>query len=286
MTTPVECRDGLWWKRDDLLIFPNGVSGKVRASMHLAEKAAAEGCHTLVYGGSVLAPAVGRVATAAHQVGTRCVIVLGGTLPDTAIRHENVAVAVAAGAILDIGPVGYNPALQRRAAALAALPGHRQIAYGITTPPDAAPDEVRKFLDVDAPEVDNLPDIETIVMPFGSGNTAAAILYGLTRRYKPRSLRRVMLLGVGPDRRRWLSQRLSYVGVDAFPFALDHVPLHPGFATYSDRMPETLDGIDLHPTYEGKIARWLNLNRPDWWRRDGSTLLWVVGGPIRRGGPQ
>jgi uncharacterized membrane protein len=41
------------------------------------------------------------------------------------------------------------------------------------------------------------------------------------------------------------------------------------------------DGIVLHPTYEGKVVRYLDEHRPSWWtRRDGSTALWIVGGPI------
>ena len=40
------------------------------------------------------------------------------------------------------------------------------------------------------------------------------------------------------------------------------------------------DGIVFHPTYEGKVIRYLNGMEPEWWTRDDKTLLWVVGGPL------
>jgi hypothetical protein len=129
----------------------------------------------------------------------------------------------------------------------------------------------------------NLPDeIETLILPFGSGNTACGVLYGL-HDFAPASLRRVVLVGIGPDRLEWAEHRLGAVGRELVPAGVDlvHVPLHPWFATYGDRMPETWDGIVLHPTYEGKVVRFLNNAEPDYWtRRDGTTCLWIVGGPI------
>lgn len=55
------------------------------------------------------------------------------------------------------------------------------------------------------------------------------------------------------------------------------------YARYADRMPATEDGITMHPTYEGKVVRYLNEQAPEWWtRRDGTTCLWIVGGPLGR----
>jgi hypothetical protein len=138
-------------------------------------------------------------------------------------------------------------------------------------------------------QVANLPDeIETLVIPFGSGNTASGILYGLWNVGIPTSLKRVVLVGVGPDRLQWMRSRLDYVGVqmdkiglDGAPLEILHMPLHGWFADYGDRMPETADGIVMHPTYEGKVVRFLNSAGFDWWdARDGKTCMWIVGGPI------
>jgi hypothetical protein len=65
------------------------------------------------------------------------------------------------------------------------------------------------------------------------------------------------------------------------PVPLEHIALHPHFATYGDQMHESVDGVVMHPTYEGKIVRWANENQPDWWaKRDDTTCLWIVGGPL------
>jgi hypothetical protein len=283
--TPLEARNGRWYKREDVLRFSNGVNGKVRTTLHLALTARRAGATGLVYGGSVHAPALGRVASAAAYAGLRCTLVIGSE-PVKAVRHENVRVAAEAGAELVHSPVAYNPALQARAAAIAeqSYGATVQVPYGVSTPPDWTPQQVRRFLDCDAPQVDHLADahITTLVVPFGSGNGAAGILYGLATRGTG-SLRRVVLVGVGPDRTAWLAERLAYVGVDleAQPYELLHLPLHPAFARYADQMPERADGIGFHPTYEGKVIRYLNQAAPPWWTaRDGSTCMWIIGGPL------
>ena len=95
----------------------------------------------------------------------------------------------------------------------------------------------------------------------------------------------VELMGIGPNRLDWLASRMSRMGFDwrHTPFRVYHEQLHPGFATYGDRMPETLDGIELHPTYEGKVKRFLDLTSPSWWAEpDNHTMLWIVGSAIPR----
>lgn len=277
--TPLRNVNGRAYKRDDLLTFDNGVNGKVRTSIYLAEQAKAAGAHTLVYGGSVHAPALGRVASAAKYVGLDCNLVIGSGIA-TAIRHPTVRVAHEAGAYFARCAVGYNPALQRMAAEMAEEPGHWQVPYGVSTPDDWTSAQVRQFLEQDADQVKSLKEqeIKTLVIPFGSGNAATGILYGL---HKWDLSPAVKLVGVGPDKTQWLKNRLNYVGLDYDDFNIEHLPLHPWFAEYSDRMPETMDGIDFHPTYEGKVVRYLNQLKPEWWtRRDSTTCFWIVGGPL------
>jgi hypothetical protein len=68
----------------------------------------------------------------------------------------------------------------------------------------------------------------------------------------------------------------------ALTFELQPETLHKVWASYGDKMPETRDGIRFHPTYEGKIVRWLNTTKPDYWTaQDGTTAMWIVGGPVR-----
>lgn len=283
--TPWELRNGRWYKREDLHRNAYGVNGaKYRACRHLITQAMAEKRFDYVVSAqSVRSPQAAITATLAEELGLGCVIVVGASKPETAVKHPSVRIAVEAGAMLDTTPrVAYNPVIQPYGERLARELGAYQVPYAISPPADASPAALRTFLGVGGRQVANMPDeIETLVIAFGSGNTTAGVLYGLSQADMVRQLKRVVLVGVGPDRTSWLYDRLRMVGVAEFAFDIEHQPLHGWFAEYSDLMPETVDGIVLHPTYEGKVARYLNLTEPDWWtRRDGSTGFWIVGGPI------
>jgi hypothetical protein len=218
----------------------------------------------------------------ARQFGMDCTIILGGSNQESAPRHPSVRIAVEHGAKIEHVPVGYNPYLQAAAGRRAAqIEGAYWLRYGITPPPDASPDDLLDFHNVGADQASNLPpDLETLVVPFGSGNSAAGVIVGLDRR-RPPALKRLVLVGIGPDRRRWLDQRLEAIGVRV-PVAVEHIDLHgTGWVRYGDRMPGEADGITLHPTYEGKVVRYLDQAQPEWWRRrDGTTCLWIVGGEL------
>ncbi len=276
-------RDGRWYKREDLCALPAGVNGaKLRACDHLIRQGAAAGAQRVISAASVLSPQNAMAAVLAARYGLRSLIILGGTNPRTAFQHRAVALARDHGADFDFIRVGYNPALQRRAADLTATdPSAYWLQYGITTPADASARELRAFHQIAADQVTNLPDsITTLVIPFGSGNTAAGVLLGLNQ-HRPRDLERIILVGIGPDRRAWLRDRFERMGVSLPRYR--HLDLHgTGYAQYSDKMPGQADGIVLHPTYEGKVVRYLDEKAPDWWvRRDGTTCLWIVGGPLK-----
>lgn len=284
--TPTELLDGRWYKREDLYTGPGGVNGaKLRACQHLILTAVSRGASEVISAASVLSPQNAMAAVTAAQLGLPCTVIVGGTYAEAAARHPSIAIALAHGARLECVPVGYNPYLQRAARALAAdRPGAFHLPYGITTSVGAPPADLAAFHRIGADQVTTLPDmIRTLVVPFGSGNTAAGVLYGLATVRRPAGLDRIVLVGIGPDRREWLLHRLRQL--DVHPVApVDHIDLHgTGFAKYGDRMPGTVAGIELHPTYEGKVVRYLDLHRPPWWTtRDGSTCLWIVGGPLPR----
>jgi hypothetical protein len=242
----------------------------------------AQGYSRVVSAASVLSPQNAMAAVLAQRYGLRCTVVLGGTTPRSALQHKSVRMAVDHGAELDCIRVGYNPALQKRAADLSgADPQSYWLQYGITTAPGASARELRAFHQIAADQVTNLPDtIKTLIVPFGSGNTAAGVLLGLNQ-HRPPALERIVLVGIGPNRQRWLRDRFEYMGVSLPRYR--HLDLHgSGYASYSDKMPGSADGIVLHPTYEGKVVRYLNEKAPEWWvRRDGTTCLWIVGGPLK-----
>lgn len=276
-------RDGRYYKREDLCSLPAGVNGaKLRACDHLIRQGVAQGYSRVVSAASVLSPQNAMAAVLAARYSLSCTIVLGGTHPRTAFQHRSPALAREYGAEFDFIRVGYNPALQRRAEDIIKLDRQAYwLQYGITTPPDASARELRAFHQIAADQVVNLPEgIKTLVVPFGSGNTAAGVLMGLNQ-HRPPALERIILVGIGPNRRRWLAERFERMGVSLPRYR--HLDLHgSGYASYSDKMPGQADGIVLHPTYEGKVVRYLDEKAPDWWvRRDGTTCLWIVGGPLK-----
>jgi len=285
--TPVELRGGIHFKREDLYrIEPYGVNGsKLRACQHLMGRAAAKGnILQVVSAQSVLSPQAAMAGVVADQLGLECEIIVGATKPELLSRHRSVQIAMDAGASVRIVPVAYNTALQKAALDAAQTPGVWRLPYGITTPADAPLEDVEAFLQVGAGQVANLPDeVETLVVPFGSANTACGVLYGLHEDFRPANLRKVVLMEIGPSRRDWASARLESLGRSLVPpdIEVEFITLHEVWASYSDKMPETMEGIVFHPTYEGKMIRWLNLVKPEWWtRRDGTTAFWIVGGPI------
>ncbi len=277
MITPVELRNGMWYKREDYERNAYGVNGsKYRACCHLMEGAKAAGYDWVVSAQSVLSPQSAICATVAEELGMGCTIVVGASKPKSAARHQNIAIALKAGAMLDTTPrVAYNGVIQPYAARLAEQTGAWQLPYAISQPDSASPEAVEAFLEVGGEQVMNLPaQVKTIVIPFGSGNTAAGVLYGLSR-FDSGGRVRVVLVGVGPDRTAWLKERLAKVGRS---YPTEVMPLHGWFTEYSDRMPETQDEIVFHPTYEGKAIRFLNGSELPWWHaRDGKTLFWIVG---------
>jgi 1-aminocyclopropane-1-carboxylate deaminase/D-cysteine desulfhydrase-like pyridoxal-dependent ACC family enzyme len=280
--TPFELRAGRWYKREDLFTGPSGVNGaKLRACDHLISRAAAAGARRVISAASVLSPQSAMASVLAARYGMRCTVVVGGTRPDTVFRHRSMQIARSAGAEFEFIKVGYNPALQSAARRMAeADPGAYWLQYGITPPPGADKAALKDFHWTAGAQVENLPlSVRTLVIPFGSGNTGAGVLMGLTT-FVP-GVERVVLVCIGPDRQAWLRDRLLRLDLGAGPDR-ETIDLHgTGYATYGDRMPGTADGITLHPTYEGKVVRYLNETAPDWWtRRDGSTCLWIVGGPI------
>jgi 1-aminocyclopropane-1-carboxylate deaminase/D-cysteine desulfhydrase-like pyridoxal-dependent ACC family enzyme len=311
--TPVENHDGVFYKREDYFA-PLGYGGpngsKLRQLIYLTQKYIAERGIIreqptgIITGASVLSPQLSMAALVARHYGIRCTIVLGATKPETARKHPNVDIAAQAGARFVFTPVGFNPALQGWVDRIWKTEEHRadmKLCYGITTPADAPARKVGAFHGVGAKQTRNIPEgVRTLIMTAGSCNTCVSVLCGLAAA-RPESLEKVILIGIGPTRLQWIEDRLEAIesisGIQirsryrrAYldhamleeehqtdgPILLEHHDLHArGAVNYQDKVLWRQDGIDFHPTYEGKMMRYLKENRllP----RDDSTLVWIVG---------
>lgn len=281
--TPVENYDGLFIKREDLYRYPNGANGsKLRAAEQLLQSAYDRGYRKVITAAACVSPQHALVSSAAKKLGMTTTHILGGTTPESSIRHSSVRIAAENGASFEFIKVGYNPALV--AAARRYAEEHDDtywLHYGISAAPEASPDELLDFHKPSAYQTSNIPGTVTqIVLPFGSGNTGAGVLLGLWERLWQGT---VTLMGIGPNRMEWLIDRFQRMGYvwHAKPFKIELLQLHPHFATYGIRMPETLHGIELHPTYEGKVARFLNFVGPHYWMHPNDrTMLWIVGSAL------
>jgi hypothetical protein len=170
------------------------------------------------------------------------------------------------------------------------------LCYGITTPEDAAATEIAAFHRLGGEQARNIPeDVTRLVVPFGSGNTATSLLVGIAEHVAGTGsqLRDVTLVGIGPSKWQWMLRRLDAIegatGIPIMPVVgpngairVTHIDLHgSGVVHYHDRVPWTEDGIAFHPTYEGKVLKYMDRLpgvRAAWDRRDDRTLFWIVGG--------
>lgn len=284
--TPWELRNGRWYKREDLHRNPYGVNGaKYRACRHLITTAVVEqGVEHVVTAQSVRSPQAAITATLCEELGLQCTVVVGASKPHTAVKHVSVRIAMEAGAQLDTTPrLAYNTVIQPYGTKLAEKLGAYQMPYAISPPAGASPSELQAFFSTGGNQTREMPSsIETLVIPFGSGNSTGGVLYGLSR-FAEHLPKRVVLVGVGPDRTSWLRERMDEAGAGEIfrQVEMEHIQLHDWFAEYADLMPETADDIVMHPTYEGKVVRYLNTVEPSWWTaRDGSVGFWIVGGPV------
>lgn len=283
--TPVHELEGTWFKRDDFYapLGYGGINGgKVRQLTWLLSRL--QDCEGVLYGCSVLSDVSARLALTARHFGLPTHLVLGATHYDAAVRHENIAIAVAAGAELRFIKVAYNPQLQRETARLIDTEEYRgwyRLDYGVAAADDSDDETFEGFYALTARQVDNLPPTRTLVIPAGSCNTAASVIYGLAKT-RPAHLERLVMVAVGPDRKAWLEgrlrrlQRITGVPIVDYVRELEVVrhDLHgTGFAKYADKMPWHHGGVDFHPTYEGKLLTFFARRRISL----EDTTVWVVG---------
>lgn len=279
--TPWEQRGGVWFKREDYFA-PLGYGGpngsKMRQLIWYVNRYRPGKTH-IVTGASIQSPQLSMSAIVGAHYGLRARQVVYSK-PDTVLRHENPRIAAGFGAVFEYATGPYNPIIQRRVADLTG-PNSLVVEYGITVPHQRYPaEDVRKFHEVGAHQVSNMPDtVRRLIAPAGSCNSLTSILLGLSRDSK--NLDELFTLGIGPDKRGWMRERLALMGVDIdhLPFKWRHFSLHDsGYSKYSDHFKgESYAGINFHPTYEAKMVRWLRENDMVFECPDERTAFWIVG---------
>ena len=281
--TPWENHQGMWFKREDYFC-PLGYGGpngsKLRQLIWYINRYRANKTH-IVTGASIQSPQLSMSAIVGAHYGLKCRQVVYSK-PHTLLTHDNPKIAYGFGAEFEYASGPYNPIIQRKVIDLT-QPSSLVVEYGITLPHDKYPiEDVIKFHEVGANQTTNIPEqITRLIAPAGSCNSLTSILLGLSR--DPHNITELFTLGIGPDKREWLRERLNLMGVniDKLPFKWIHYSLHDtGFSKYSDHFKdEEFDGIQFHPTYEAKMWRWLRYYNPI--TQDDKTGFWIVGSAPR-----
>lgn len=277
--TPWENHEGIWFKREDYFA-PLGYGGpngsKMRQLIWYMNKFRGNKTH-IVTGASIQSPQLSMSAIVGAHYGLRCREVVYSK-PETVLKHTNPRIAHGFGAVFEFANGPYNPIIQRKVADLT-QDSSLVVEYGITLPIDRyAPEDVRKFHEVGANQTTNIPsDVERLIVPAGSCNSIASILLGLSR--DEHNIKQLFTIGIGPNKKEWLAERLRYMGVDPEGFGFDwrHHSLHDtGFSKYSDHFTgESFDGINFHPVYEAKMWRYLRQHEPI--TPNDKTGFWIVG---------
>lgn len=285
--TPWEFRQGLWFKREDYFA-PLGYGGpngsKMRQLVWYVNWNQKRHTH-IVTGASVQSPQLSMTAIVGAHYGLPVQEVVYSK-PHTLMGHPNPRIAAGFGAQFDYARGPYNPIIQARVRELL-NEDSLLVPYGISMPIEDFPaSDVQAFHDVGAAQVSSIPpQVRRLIVPAGSCNTLTSVLLGLSR--NPHNVDEVYTLGIGPDKREWLHERLRYIGVEPlrFPFRWPHHSLHDtGFSTYSAKFRgEQFRGIAFHPTYEAKCWRYLRKHDPGAIPQDGTTGFWIVGSEAQLG---
>jgi hypothetical protein len=281
--TPWENRAGVWFKREDYFspLGEHGPNGsKLRQLIWLMDRQRV-GKTRVLSGSSIQSPQISMSAIVGAHFGLPSTQVVYSK-PSTVLAHPNPRVAAGFGAEFVYAAGPYNPIIQRRVAELT-QPTDLVVPYGISLPIEHhGPEEVLAFHSVGAHQVSNLPTgVRRLIIPAGSCNSLCSIVVGLLR--DRGDLEEIYTLGIGPDKRAWFTRRMEHMGLDLRRLGLrwTHFSLHEaGYGRYGDKYTgEGWDGIEFHPTYEGRMWRWLRTHNPI--PQDDRTAFWIVGSAPR-----
>jgi hypothetical protein len=234
---------GIWLKRDDLFEFAGAIGGKARACAAIAQ--AAPKPAGLITAGSRASPQINITAQIAKFLTIPC----RAHCPQGPLSPELEA-AQAAGAEIIQHPAGYNAVIIARARDDAkSNPNWREIPFGMECPEAIAQT---------AAQAENLPkEAKRLIIPIGSGMSAAGILWGL-RHFDIR----IPILGIqcGADPIKRLDKW-------APPDWRDHITIIKPPEDYHAGVDAAINGVALDRHYEAKAARYA----------EPGDILWIVG---------
>lgn len=162
---------------------------------------------------------------------------------------------------------------------------------------------IENFHLVSSSQIKNLPEnIENLFIPCGSCNSVVSILYGIAQ-FKPKNLKNIILFGIGSYGSKepsYIIKRLSIIekiygkninNLFNYDFVnekennkestynVKYYNLNGiGFCKYSDLMNYEYNGIIFHPRYEGKIFKYIEINKNIFLPYlNKNTCFWIIG---------
>lgn len=214
----------LWFKREDyfapLSDYSDGNQGingsKLRQAIWLMEQHILGGGSPDIVHGTVMGSPQSPMATAvSRHFGGKTTTVLGATKPTTCMKAEMVEMSAWFGSEFNFVGSGYNTVIQPRCLSLLSetKPDAYYLEYGITL--DHQKHSSKRLADFHAlggHQVQNIPDhITDLIIPAGSCNSTCSIMTGLAMYPKP-NLKNVWLIGIGPNRLKFIEDRLDIIG--------------------------------------------------------------------------
>lgn len=268
--TPVEYREGIWLKREDLFQ-PFGIDtvngGKLRQCYFLIEDIKKK-YNKVISCCSIYSPQAPITASVAKYFGLKCEIYYGGTTPERVLKYRMPYISKQYGAQITIASKsGIHSILYNKAKSKAIENHWFVVDYGFNLT-----DKRDLLLNAVSKQVQNIPDeLDNLVITCGSGITTSGVLIGLKQYNK--KVKNIYLVCTAPDRTELIKKNVGNI-----PFAVHRIDLfHQKGFKYENGLTEYIEGIKLHPNYEAKSFNWIkqaNLN--------GKTLLWIVGSkPIK-----
>lgn len=241
MSTPIEDRDGILVKRDDLYEVAGQRGGKARSCAWMIADAKEKGYTRVVTAGSRHSPQVAIVA----GIGRASGIEVTAFVPDGPSTPEIESAERNGADVKRVSP-GHNTVIKARAKDWAGWNGDYHIPFGM---------ECEAAIQQTSHEAYSVPrGVRRIVVPVGSGMSLAGILYGTDVTVPVLGV----MVGADPVKRldRW-----------APPWWSNRVTLVRSPLRYDQHGDTEWRGISLDPIYESKCVPFL----------EPGDLFWLVG---------
>jgi len=249
--TPVEYKNGLYFKRDDYYTVCGVKGGKSRSAYQIINNALNNNKNIFVTAGSRMSPQCEIVSTICEKLGLVCHLFMPQGKETSVIKN----ICQNKNSTIHFVKAGYNNVIISHAQKFAEENNYCYIPFGM---------ECVENIEITKHQVQNIPDnVKRIVIPCGSGMSMISVIKGLN--YYRMFDKKVLGVIVGKDPtktfKRFLQHNLFEIISIDYSFVKSELDYHqtPKVTTIND--------VDLDIVYESKCIPFLKEN----------DLLWIVG---------